>query len=593
MASDQIVAGGRRSVSRRVQGHFIRAWVFVGLICLGLNLAASPGTAAPYTNCVPDEFHFGFWHTVTAAEDVERWHASRLADGNVAAAGALWRGHSRRHAAEVLKFLDKPAPGGDEFSALKREVEAALRPAAILAELKEGDYKWGAWLAHLRPHSDLVPTLLTALKDRSDDLPETLLALGSSRDPRVLDPVLAHLNGNDYRAAGDAALALGYFGGPKVELALINALAHDNGWRQVRACGALARIGTPKALPALEKLANYSGYTGALNITGMARVAVVQIERRHLPRDPARWPAGPPPKPAKTLRGHEGPVHGIAFSPDGRLLASVGDDEQGRVWDPVTGKLVATFPGPGHHWAMVTFVGPGRVAAAGRPDDGSIRLYDARTGGEPLAIPVDEASVSSVTASADGHRIAGSGYAPDCQEAVRVFEVKTLAEVTTLPKAKRALAFSPDGKTLATLGRSDPHDIELWDLATAKVVATLRGHSESVLSAGFPPDGRALATGGDWTVRVWDLATGKETARFRGDSDVTGVAFSPDGRRVAAAEADGVVRIWDVASGKAVTVLPGRSPVAYSPDGRLLATADADGTALLLWKLDGGDEPRK
>src|SRR5262249_22061749 len=159
----------------------------------------------------------------------------------LAAARALWQGHSRRYAAEVLKYLAGPPPGGEAYQAFQREVEASLRPDRILRELRKGDYEWGAWLAFLRPKEDFVPVLLAGLKDHPKSLPGTVLALGNSGDPRALKPLLKLLRSKDYRTAGDAAQALGYLGDVKAEPALIEALATDNGWRQVKACGALAK----------------------------------------------------------------------------------------------------------------------------------------------------------------------------------------------------------------------------------------------------------------------------------------------------------------------------------------------------------------
>ena len=94
-----------------------------------------------------------------------------------------------------------------------------------------------------------MPELLTGL-DKKDFLPETMLALGNSRDMRALQPLMERLESEDYRTAGDAAKALGYLGFPEVEPKLIAALAPDNGWRQVNACSALVKLGTALALPA-------------------------------------------------------------------------------------------------------------------------------------------------------------------------------------------------------------------------------------------------------------------------------------------------------------------------------------------------------
>lgn len=218
----------------------------------------------------------------------------------LAAARELWRGHSRRQASHVLQYLAGPPPGGEGFRQLQREADAALKPQAVLRELKEGDYLWGTWLAFLRPHEELVPTLLAGLKDKpprqigargkgkSEYFAETTLALGNSGDARALGPLLELLKGDDYRVAGDAANALGYLGSVESEASLIAALAADNGWRQVKACGALAKFGSREALPALEKLAKDNRPTGSLNVRGMAEHAIEQITKREPP------PAPPP-----------------------------------------------------------------------------------------------------------------------------------------------------------------------------------------------------------------------------------------------------------------------------------------------------------
>ena len=308
-----------------------------------------------------------------------------------------------------------------------------------MKELKDGDYTWGTWLAFLRPHNDLVPALLAALKDRPDARPETMLALGNSGDPRALDPLLALLKSKDYRTAGDAAQALGYLGDPKAEPALIEALA-GKGWPQLQASQALAIVGSPKALPGLEKLAN-GGSAGALNIAGAARDAIVRIEPA-----PAARPDPVAGRPVADTHGRPARAHrprlGRGVQP-GRQGPGVRRGRPGRaLWDPATGKALAAFPGPGRQTTEVAFAGPGVVATAGWGDDGTIHLIDTRAGRENAVIPVNKGGVDSMAVSPDGKRIAAPKSVPGEDGSVLVFDVGTGKADATLPRALGAVVQS-------------------------------------------------------------------------------------------------------------------------------------------------------
>ena len=117
-------------------------------------------------------------------------------------------------------------------------------------------------------------------------------------------------------------------------------------------------------------------------------------------------------------------------------------------------------------------------------------------------------------------------------------------------KAVSSVAYSPDGKTLAS-GSSD-NTIKLWDVKTGKEQATLEGHTDAVFSVAYSPDGKTLASGSvDKTIKLWDVATGKEQATLKGHTEaVISVAYSPDGKTLASGSRDKTIKLWDVKTGK-------------------------------------------
>jgi WD40 repeat protein len=281
-----------------------------------------------------------------------------------------------------------------------------------------------------------------------------------------------------------------------------------------------------------------------------------------------------------TLTGHTGPVYGVTFSPDGRTLATTSTDETARLWDVASHRQLATLTGHTGPVYGVVFSPDGRALAT-VSEDKTARLWDVATR-QQITRPVTP--VRGVAFSPDGRALATTSD----DHTVRLWDVANHQQVTTLTghtSRVNKVAFSPDGRALATT--SDDHTARLWDVASHQQIATLTGHTGPVYGVAFSPDGRALATtSDDHTARLWDVASHQQIATLTGHTDfVRGVAFSPDGRTLATTSDDHTARLWDVATRASIATLTGHTgPVggmAFSPDGRTLATASFDQTARL------------
>ncbi len=313
--------------------------------------------------------------------------------------------------------------------------------------------------------------------------------------------------------------------------------------------------------------------------------------------------------PTTTLSGHpDANVADMAFSPDGRTAATVSQGPPGRgsvqLWDARTGDDEATLPLGTHltlrgkqlpvpvsHLAAVGFSATGRALAARAGKNGVIEVRDLVTGRLHRSRALG--TIDTAVFTPDGTRLAVVGR----DGSVRIWHLPTGAlhtAHTSHGQSVRAVAFTPDGRTLAVVDiKARGEQVTLIDAATGRTQRTINPGTRNPLSLVFSPDGRTLATasGSSGAVKMWDARTGRLQDSFSVSGEVASLAFSSDGRTLAASSVRGV-QLWDLATSQPRITLPTRShaAVAFSPDGRTLAIST--GSSVGLWNVDLPDPAR-
>ena len=308
---------------------------------------------------------------------------------------------------------------------------------------------------------------------------------------------------------------------------------------------------------------------------------------------------------ATALTEHMEVIPGLAFSPDGSTLATTAYAWDGSIdlWDVATGRRTATLTGASRDRAFA-FSPDGRTLAQG-VFRGEVRLLDVATGAvigrlgpmRTIQSPDHVTDVTSVAFSPDGGTLA----AGTDEDVIYLWDLESKTRIRTLlgdvdlisfgPDGFNTiqvtrLLFSPDGRTLAS--GSSSGQVRLWDLAAGTSTApSISGHEHGVLALSFSPDGSTLASGSNDRARLWDVAGGANTRMLHSDW-AHGVDLSPDGTLFAAGHQGGRIRLWEVATGDPLATLEGHahivSRVVFSPDGRVLASSSQDGT-ILLWDV--------
>ncbi|MBR8838163.1 MAG: caspase family protein [Stigonema ocellatum SAG 48.90 = DSM 106950] len=289
----------------------------------------------------------------------------------------------------------------------------------------------------------------------------------------------------------------------------------------------------------------------------------------------------------KTLSGHSNAISSISFAPDGKTIASASVDKTIKLWRVSDGFLLRTIEV--YSQTAASFSPDGKTIASANADQ-TVKLWSVSDGRLLKTLHGHTAGVISTMFSPDG-KIIASGSEDKTVKLWSSSDGRLLKTLNGHNDWINSIIFSPDGKTIASAGRD--HTVKLWNTSDGHLLKTLSGHSDSVWAVAFNSDGRLLASASkDNTIKLWS-ENGIELETFKGHTaGVSGVSFSPDSKTIASASLDGTIKLWQRRDSPLLQILAGHSGgvygVSFSPDGSTIASAGGLDATIKLWRRSDG-----